>query len=212
MATSMTPSRMTDGQIERAVEIFRAQLRKAAPELPSDAVQQVFGQPELGPEWLAVLRKRVDTISNMIVRKVRVDRSRDPQAVLDATGRNQYTDKKVVAGMPKGEGEEVEVCFFKLGRWISDADLEKEYELRGLEADHYAQAQVNIDDPSLADKHPNGSHWKDKDGNWCFLAIRRWRDERNVRCNRHALDWGDDWWFAGRRRSTSLTAGKSGSR
>lgn len=58
----MTPSPMTNEQIERAVEIFRAQLRKHAAEFPSDAVQQAFGQPELGREWLAVLRKHVEAI------------------------------------------------------------------------------------------------------------------------------------------------------
>lgn len=65
MASTMTPSPMTNEQIERAVEIFRAQLRKHAAEFPSDAVQQAFGQPELGREWLAVLRKRVEAIDSV---------------------------------------------------------------------------------------------------------------------------------------------------
>ena len=67
---------------------------------------------------------------NRIARKVKVNRNRTPQESLDATGRAQYTDRKVVNAMPKGEGEEVEVVFFKpdLSRhngFISDDDLEK---------------------------------------------------------------------------------------
>jgi hypothetical protein len=200
----MSPSEvLSAGQAVKFSDILIAKLRKS--DLPHAETQQVLENQaeELATNFLADVRKRVEAISSMIVRKVKVDRNRDPQAVLDATGRNQYKDKKVVASMPRVAGEEVEVCFFKLGRWISDADLEKEYELRGLEADHYAQAQVNIDDPSFADTYPNGSHWKDKDGNWCFLAFGRWVVERDVICDRGGGVWDDDWWFAGRRKSGS---------
>lgn len=75
MAKTMTTSEMTDGQIERAIEIFRAQLRKHKGELPSDAVQTVLGQAELGPEWFAVLRDRVEAVRGTIVT---VDRSVRP--------------------------------------------------------------------------------------------------------------------------------------
>lgn len=201
MATSMTPSAMTDGQIERAIEIFRAQLRKHANELPSDAVQQVFGQPELGPEWLAVLRKRVDAISDMIVRRVTVNRNRTPQDMLDATGRNQHTDKGVVKAMPRGTGDEVEVVFFKVGRYLSDADLEKEYDLRSLKpADLFSLGSVNEADPAFADDHPNGTHWQDANGKWCYAAFGRWGGERDVDVDRRGDDWGGGWWFAGVRK------------
>lgn len=75
MAKTMTPSVMTDGQIERAIEIFRAQLRKHQNELPSEAVQIVLGQSKLGHELLAVLRKRVEAVRGTIVT---VDRSVRP--------------------------------------------------------------------------------------------------------------------------------------
>jgi hypothetical protein len=200
MDKSMTTSGMTTGQIDRACEIFRAQLTKHAAELPSDPVQQVFGQAELGPEWLAVLRKRVEAISDMIIRRVTVNRSRTPQDMLDATSRKQYTDRNVVKAMPRGKGEEVEVYFFKLGRFVSDDELQKEYELRGLTPDPYAQAQVNIDDPAFADERPNGTHWKDGDGRWCFAAFNQWRGERGVDVDRSDDDWYVDWWFAGVRK------------
>jgi hypothetical protein len=192
---------MTDGQIERAVEIFRAQLRKHAGELSSDAVQQVFGQPELGPEWLAVLRKRVEEVSSMIVRHATVNRSRTPQDLLDATGRKQYTDKNVLKSMPRGNGEEVDVYFFRLGRYVSEEEKAKEYALRGLVPDPYAQAQVNTDDPSFADEHPNGTHWKDANNRWCFATFDRWSGGRDVDVGRSDNGWDGRWWFGGVRKS-----------
>ncbi len=104
MTETMTTSEMTDGQIERAVEIFRAQLRKHKGTLPSDAVQTVFGQAELGPEWLAVLRNRVAALRGTIVT---VDRSIRPtypywvECVMDpdleSTGPNEYDLAKEVS-------------------------------------------------------------------------------------------------------------------
>ncbi len=208
MAQTMTTSPMTEKQVERAVEIFRAQLRKHAPELSSDAVQHVFGQSELGREWLEVLRTRVEAISNLIVRLVKkVNRSCSPQEMLDATGRKQYTDRKVVDSMPHGEGDEAEVVFFKpdlseRDGYISDDDLEKEYELRGLiPADPYSVARVNTDDLTFADEKPHGTHWKDADGKWCFAAFVLWGDGRSVGVSRDGSGWGDGWWFAGVRKA-----------
>lgn len=203
MASTMTTSAtMTDRQIERAVEIFRAQLRKHAAELPSDAVQHVFGQPELGSEWLAVLRTRVEAVSNLVVRTAKVNRTRKAQAALDATSHRQYTDQKVVDAMPNGEGEEAEVVFFNLDRYVSDVDLDKEYELRGLKpADPYSLAAVNEADPAFADQKPNATHWKDFNGKWCYVAFGRWGGGgRFVDVGRGGDGWNGPWWFAGLRK------------
>jgi hypothetical protein len=151
---------------------------------------------------VATVRKRVEAVSSMIVRHVKVNRNRTPQQVLDATGRKQYTDSKVVKAMPRGEDDETDVHFFKLGRYVSDADLEKEYELRGLKpADPYSLAAVNEADPAFADEYPNGTHWKDTSGNWCYAAFGRWSDdERYVSVYRNDCGWDGDWWFAGLRK------------
>jgi hypothetical protein len=211
MAKTMTPSPMTVKQVERAVELFRAQLRKHRTELPSEAVQQVFGQSELVGEWFEVLRRRVEMVSNLVTRRVKVNRSLTPQQALDATGRKQYTDRKVVDNMPKGEGEEVELVLFKSdlserNGHISDNDLEKECDQRGLiPADPYSLAALNEVDPAFADTHPNGTHWKDSDGKWCFAAFLRWRVvARGVDVYRYDYVWRDDWWFAGLRKSSGL--------
>jgi len=133
----------------------------------------------------------------------RVDRTRDPQQALDATGRRQYTDSDVVATMPSGGtgvSENVTVEFFRLGKYVSDDELAKAYEERGLVPNPYAQAAVNEADPEFADEYPNGTHWKDEDDKWCFVAFNRRDVGRDVYVDRYDYVWNDYWWFGGVRK------------
>lgn len=192
---------ITDGQIDNVVGKLRDALRKHRSEFPSNVAQSVLGTSNLGMALLAPFRELIEATSNLIVRRASVDRSRTPRAVLDATGRKQYADRNVVAAMPKGEGEEVEVYFFKLGRYVSDADLDKEYELRELKpADPYSLAAVNEAHPAFADDHPNGTHWKDANGNWCDAYFFRWHGGRGLGVGRDGFDWDGFWFFAGLRK------------
>lgn len=210
MTKIMTPSltEMTDGQIDKAVELYRAMLRKHRSELGSEPVQQVLGQPEFVGEMVGLLCKRAEAVSNLIVRRVKVDRTNTPQQVLDATGRRQYVDADVVKSMPKGEGDEGNVFFFKPrpeaydeSGSISDDNLEGEFEFHGLKpCDPYKLAQVNTDDPAFADKRPNATHWKDANGKWCYTAFSCWYVERGVSVRRGGSGWVDSWWFAGLRK------------
>ncbi len=212
MTKIMTPSaefRVTTArQVDKAVANYRALLEKHSPEFNSEAVQEVLGQAELAGEQFAVFRRRVEAVSNMIVRRVKVNRSRTPQQMLDATGRRQYTDRKVVDAMPRGDGEEVEVCFFKPDAsayqdgLMSDEEMERQCELRGMEsADPYSLAAVNEADPAFADQMPNATHWKDANGNWCYAAFGRWFvDGRGVRIHRICDDWYGRWFVAGVRK------------
>ncbi|MFA6349282.1 MAG: hypothetical protein WCX06_03835, partial [Candidatus Paceibacterota bacterium] len=119
MKKNMSPSEITPGQIGKFLDLQVAALRKSG--LPSEQTQQVLESQGgvLADEFVALLRKRVEAISDLITRRVLVNRTRTPQEALDATGRKQYTDADVVAEMPKGEGAEANVVFFKLGRYIS---------------------------------------------------------------------------------------------
>lgn len=113
--------------------------------------------------------------------------------------------------MSRGTGEEGDIIFFSIGCCVSDDDLEKEYESRGLvPADPYSLIQVNIDDPSFADKHPNCTHWKDENGKWYYIAFNLCRSKRYVRGDCYnddpdRDDWDGDWWFAGRRKVSTQT-------
>ena len=124
-----------------------------------------------------------ETVSNIITRQVVVNRVRTPK-------------------------EEATVYFFKLGRFISDDDLEKEYNFRGLKpADPYLLEGFNRADPTFSDEHPNGTHWKDVGkGKWCRAAFSRWSVGRGVdvlrrvNVDRYGDGWGVAWWFAGLRK------------
>ena len=147
---------------------------------------------------VAAVRRRVELTSKMAVRRVRVDRSRTPEQALEATGRRPLTDYRAMNAMPAGEREEVEVVFFNLGRLVSDEELEKQYELRGLRpADPYSLAAVNETDASFADNRPNSTHWLDAKGNWCYAAFSRWKGMRSVELIQSSRDWADFWWFGG---------------
>ena len=203
MTEVMTPSTkpITKGQAGKFIDVFIDALVKSG--LPSEPTQQVLEEQgtAVAAECVAIVRKRADAISSVIVRRVPVNILRAAQQALDATGRKQYTDSDVVAAMPKGAGGEVEVHFFKLDRYISENDLEDEYASHGLKpADPYSLAAVNEADPAFADEHPNGTHWKDAKGKWCFAAFGRWGGERELSVGRDGGVWGGSWWFAGVRK------------
>jgi len=206
MTQIMTATEMTDGQIENAVGKLRDAMRKHRCEITSDVAQQVLGVENLGMMMFTPFRERAEAVSNLIVLTAKVNRSRSQQEAIEATGRVQYTDREVVDSMPKGEGDEVEVVFFKLDLsnrrgFISDDNLEKEFELRGLKpADPISVAAVNEADPAFADQRPHSTHWKNADGKWCCAAFNRWGVGRRVLVGRGGGGWGDGWWSAGVRK------------
>lgn len=203
MEKTMTPSEsITQSQIGKIQELLAAGLRKA--QLQQEPVQQVIETQgkALTAALVAAVRTFVEAVSNLIARVVRVNRQRTPQEAIAATKRATYTDASVVSAMPKGEGEETTVSFFHVGRRLTDDELEKEFELRKFKpADPYSLAAANEEDPAFADERPNGTHWKDKEGKWCYAAFDRWHDgKRRVGVDRNDDDWGDGWWFAGLRK------------
>ncbi|MFA6407852.1 MAG: hypothetical protein WCW36_00015 [Candidatus Paceibacterota bacterium] len=128
-----------------------------------------------------------------IKRHVRVDRTRTPQKVIDATGRKQYVDKDVLATMPIGEGEEVDVHFVPTKRFVPAKDVPAFLAQYGLVPDPRATAAVNEADSAFADAYPNCTQWGDN----CYLTFDRWDDERRVCCDRSGHDWDDYWFLAG---------------
>ena len=208
MTQTMSASeQMTDGQIENVVSKLRDALRKHRAEISSSVAQQVLGTQNLGMTMFTPFRDLVAAVSNIIVvPAVVVDCSRSSQQALAATGRAQYTDRKVVENMPKAPAVLAEIVFFKpdLSKrdgYISDDDLEKEYALRGLEpVDPISLAAMNEAAPAFADERPNGTHWRNAKGEWCFAAFGHWDDKRGVSVSRDGVGWNDCWWFAGVRK------------
>lgn len=202
MSTGIVYAMMSDEQIEELVDKFRKELLEHRGEITYNTAQKVIEVEGIGLKMFLPLRERAEALSNLIVRKVKVDRSRSPQDAINATGRAGLINSQVVNAMPTAEADEVEVVFFKVdmvGRngYISDDDLEKEFELRGLKpADPFSVAAVNEADPAFADEKPNGTHWKDNEGDWCYATFCRWRDKRLVNVGRRDDHWDGGWYFA----------------
>ncbi|MFZ2167917.1 MAG: hypothetical protein WAV50_03575 [Minisyncoccia bacterium] len=129
-----------------------------------------------------------------IVRHVRVDRTRTPQAVIDATGRKQYVEKEVLETIPKGEGNEVDVYFVpKNSLPLLKKEISAFLAQYGLVPDPRAQAAVNEQDPSFADEYPNGTQWGDKN----FLKFGGWGDRPGVSCGCDDDGWIAPWFLSG---------------
>lgn len=196
---------ITNGQIGQINDRLATKLRTSG--LLADPVQLVLkADGSAIDDMIAALRRHVEANSDLIVRNSTPDRSLDSMAAIKATGRNFYGNEDVVATMPRGTAEKGETVFFKLDLsdrdgYISDDDLEKEFELRGLvPEDPDTLAAVNQDDPAFADDHPNATHWKDENGRWCYAAFDRWDGGRDVHVGRRGSGWRGGWWFAGRRK------------
>ncbi len=111
----------------------------------------------------------------------------------------KYLDYDVVATMFHGGDDEVKVHFFKVGRSISDNDLEEEYRLNGLKPiDPYSLIAVNRIYPAFSKEYPNGTHWRDSSGMWCHCAFCSWYNHHSVVVNHNNSWWGSSpFWYAG---------------
>jgi len=104
MTQIMTPSTMTDGQIDKAVEVISSKLRKELrahqSELQSDPVQLVLGQDDLGDALYDVFRTRVEAISQTSVEEVDYD---DPQWKTIDKSRYAFVGNVTAAHYPETE-------------------------------------------------------------------------------------------------------------
>ena len=137
-----------------------------------------------------VLKKR-----RVLFRVVTVDATRSKQEVLDATDRAQHIDETALATAPMGLSGKVRVEFVRIGRFVTDNEIEEE--LVGTRPATLAEiAAVNEADKSFADGHPNGTHWTDQNGRWCVVTFSRWADKRKLSVFRRYRIWNGVWSFA----------------
>ena len=159
MDKTMTTSAMTDKQIERAVEIFRAQLRKHASGLPSDAVQKVFGQTEFGKELITVLRKRLEMFLVLAPRgleEITLTEHHDPNLFYNNRPGlfvwNDFCSRIVVQAKPSKAGTTFKVNAAELMRDLIDEEIEV-----ALPKDHlFDETSVCAVIAGLIAKQPNG--------------------------------------------------------
>lgn len=127
------------------------------------------------------------------------------QELLDSLDLIQYLDKDLVASIPFSN---LEITLFKVGRYITENELETEYENRNLiAAPPYSLFLFYKENESIwIDKKYIGTHWKDADGKWCCATFLHWYGGRRVDVDRNDHDWNDHWWFAGVRKNSSQTS------
>ena len=204
MAQTVTPSQQatTDAQITKTVSNYRALLEKHRSEFPIEAFQMALGNPELAKNQFAVLRSFVEAVSKTVTRSSTVNRSRTFQEALEATKRNLYLDKNVVLHTPKAEGD-FEGIFVNLGRNVDCDKLDDELGKLGLEliVDPQGLADLNASDPEFADKYPNGTQWKNKEGKYCCVIFDRWSGGCGVGVAQCGDYWDVAWWFPCRRKN-----------
>ena len=133
-----------------------------------------------------------DLLDIVLAKKIKVNRNRTPQEAITAVKcLGYYLEKKVVNSVPRGEGEEVEICFFPIKGSVSVAEVQEMLDVRGLKPDPYALAAFNEDDPSISGFHPTATQWLDNNGNHCYLSFS---GNRDVFCGYSEDNWdGGDW-------------------
>lgn len=136
--------------------------------------------------------------TNILVRDFTVDLNLVGMAAINATGRVKYVNDRVVANMPRATVSEGKLHFFQTGRYTTVAQVEAEYSKRGLVAvDPHTLCAFNAANPEFADERPNGTQWKDANGDFRYATFSRWNGERSVDVLRSDRGWNDGWWFAG---------------
>jgi hypothetical protein len=109
------------------------------------------------------------------------NRNQSVHQILKATNRKVIIKipNNFLNDVPRGEGERVELTFFKIGRVLSFSELENEYMLRGLEpadiytvsAFNYSDRASNFYDNTFTDSHPHLTYWKNKDGSYSVVCF-----------------------------------------
>ena len=132
---------------------------------------------------------------------MKINRKKTIKKLISELGYTKYINNAVLETL-KNEGDtEVEVEFFKVGKYISLPELIKEYKKRGIVPDIGAVIQYLKENPeTLDDKKWIAVQLED---NSCVF-FDRWSGERGVDVDRSGYGWRDYWWFGGVRKSSAL--------
>lgn len=119
---------------------------------------------------------------------------------LEKQGYTFYGDETLLNSFPKIQKGTIEL--FTIGKYVSDDQLEKEYQKRGLIPLDPISLTMYLQDTSILDnKKYIATHWKNADGKWCYIAFSPWGGgKRSVGVGQSGYDWDDDWSFAGVRK------------
>lgn len=117
----------------------------------------------------------------------------------------EYIDDEVADSI-KSSGITGEVELFKLNRYATPAELQTEYEKRGLVPDFFAVIDWMKENPKELDEKKYIAVQQSDNSD---LTFNRWDDGRRVSCGRDGHGWRVGWWFSGVRK-LPLETGKLG--
>ena len=120
--------------------------------------------------------------------------------LLNSMNVKQNVDAVILSSILVNKTEDLE--FFNVEKNISESEIQKEYESRGLvPANPYALFLYARENPAFAGKCPYGTHWEDQRGRWCHAVFYQWfgKREADVKYSSTGI-WGKDFQFVGVKR------------
>lgn len=193
----MTPSEAGREQVGKVLDTFgSALLRK---HYLRDAVQEGLACPGLATALVDVFDKHIQSLREPVVRRVTVNPTWEPQALLEASRRIVTGNDHVIEQMPRYGAIGEDVIFFPLFRFVDEDEAVQSYESRNLRPAHpFWVIDANKQDRTLADEHPNITLWKNPRGHWCFMEFSRTSDgDRTVVVDHCRGKFGAPLWYAG---------------
>ncbi|MSU44863.1 hypothetical protein EXS45_01635, partial [Candidatus Nomurabacteria bacterium] len=135
---------ITDAQISRIVSRFSERCHKKCALLPRVIVQDILEHEGhvLSKEMFDVLYRHIERRSEMVIRHVKVDRTKTGEQLITALNCKEFVDIEVLATMPTQGKKEENLYFFPVKQIIQVGDYVKEFESRGLVPDPYAQMKA----------------------------------------------------------------------
>ena len=191
---------MTPEEINDAVNAYRKALERTLYGWKSSTglIQRALCSSNFADAQAELFRNGVESISSFIVRCVGVDPNKSPEEMLNALGRGVFFTPSVMETMPRGEGPEKDVHFFKFEPPTNEDEIVTELALHGFVlAQPYYVIEVNKADPAFAEGHFNGSFWKDSQGRWCYLTCNDMTNgEKDVYIHPSRGNFRDTVWVA----------------
>ncbi len=215
---------MTDGQIDKAAELYRAMFARYHREFPTDLMQRVLAQPDLMREVADVFRRRVGLERGYIIFRVWVEPHDSLVEGFAIPKHDHEINRNLVKTMSQGSRAGMKELYlfqppsemYSNQGLISDAGVAEAYQLRSLKpVDPFVHAALLKSRPTLANDFPTVTHWQDEDGFWCYSEsdLSGWHGRYlfTVKCTMDGLDdeadprryrtrgryYGREIWFVG---------------
>lgn len=150
--------------------------------------------------------KQIIPTSNIKYRDIAISENKVSLSYLEKLDIGKYIDPLTLDCVtPPEDNWSILVTLFTIGEWMTEQELDEKYKALNLVAiDAYTLAILNETDPRLCEKYPNGTHWKDQDGNWCFGKCTSVAGKQSLRIGYGGIGWCKNLWFAGFSKKTQL--------